>query len=90
MRNQTGINENQNQVLTQKKQNALQAGRLSPSRGRCPKEREGLDHEEQRFLENHHSGGGVYPDGSVDCFGNDLMHERHAVKCKMLNVKCRM
>ncbi len=33
MRNQTGINENQNQVLTPKKQNALQAGRLSPSTG---------------------------------------------------------
>ncbi len=42
MRNQTGINENSNQVLTPKKQNALQAGRLSPSRGRCPKDREGL------------------------------------------------
>ncbi len=61
-----------------------------PLRGRCPKDREGLDHEEQRFLEDHHSGGGVYPDGSVDCFGNDLMHERHAVECKMLNVKCEM
>ena len=44
---------------------------------------EGLDHEEQRFLEDHHSGGGVYPDGSVDCFGNDLMHEMHAVEWKM-------
>ena len=40
-------------------------------------------HEEQRFLEDHHSGGGVYPDGSVDCFGNDLMHEMHAVEWKM-------
>ena len=61
-----------------------------PLRGRCPKDREGLDHEEQRFLEDHHSGGGVYPDGSVDCLGNDLMHEMHAVEWKMLNVKCEM
>ena len=36
---------------------------------------EGLDHEEQRFLEDHHPGGGVHPDGSVDCLGNDLMYE---------------
>jgi hypothetical protein len=42
-----------------------------------------LNYEEQRFLEDHHSGGGVYPDGSVDCFGNDLMHEMHAVEWKM-------
>ncbi len=61
-----------------------------PLRGRCPKDREGLDHEEQRFLEDHHSGGGVYPDGSVDCFGNDLVHEMHAVRRKMENVKCKM
>ena len=40
-------------------------------------------HEEQGSLENHHSGGGVYPDGSVDCLGNDLMHEMHAVEWKM-------
>ena len=61
-----------------------------PLRGRCPKDREGLDHEEQRFLEDHHSGGGVYPDGSADCYGNDLMHAMHAVEWKMLNVKCKM
>ena len=83
MRNQTGINENQNQVLTPKNKMPYKPDGSPPLRGRCPKDREGLDHEEQRFLEDHHSGGGVYPDGSVDCFGNDLMHEMHAVKCKM-------
>jgi hypothetical protein len=31
-------------------------------------------------LEDHHSGGGVYPDGSTDCYGNHLMYERCDVK----------
>ncbi len=61
-----------------------------PLRGRCPKDREGLDHEEQRFLEDHHSGGGVHPDGSADCYGNHELHEVHAVRRKMENVKCKM
>ncbi len=48
-----------------------------PPRGRCPKDREGLiiNYEEQGFLAEHHSGGGVHPHGSVDCFGNYELHE---------------
>ncbi len=51
-----------------------------PLRGRCPKDREGLDYEKQRFVEDYHPDSRVHPDGSVDCFGNHLMYERCDVK----------
>ena len=58
-----------------------------PLRGRCPKDRAGLDHEEQGSLAEHHSGGGVHPHGSVDCSGNYELHETD-VNEKGLETRC--
>jgi len=34
-------------------------------------------------MEDHHSGGGVHPDGSTNCLGNHELHAMHAVECEM-------
>jgi len=43
-----------------------------PLRGEMSEGQRGSDYhyEEQGSLAEHHSGGGVHPHGSIDCFGN--------------------
>ena len=75
MRNQTGINENSNQILTFKTKCPTNRTAL-PLHGEMSEGQRGSAiYEEQRSMAEHHPGGGVHPHGSTDCSGNYELHE---------------